>query len=361
MGGVSSRFAFRFEDLIAELFTILGYSVEREASVPGNDVRAADIIARKDTEIVKAIEVKWTHRPDVYLRVLRQWSPDVARLKADNVQALLVASGYVKKSRRDWAESEFGIKIWDRANILEAARGTSVQDSLERLFEEAGRWPLLPTEGNAVIASASSSEATQDEEAADDLPKQVRGEALIARLDDIKKGDDGAKDYENLCKEIVDYLFGDALADPRPQARLDDKLSILDIVYRVKSHSPFWSALTRDFRARVIVFECKNYDGPVGPMQVFTTERYMSVVALRPICFVLSRTAAHKHAKIAAQGAMRETGKLLIFLDDEIIKKMLRLRDDQVLGGKDSVAWSNNEPTEVIDQEIYDFLATMPR
>jgi len=30
---------------------------------------------------------------------------------------------------------------------------------------------------------------------------------------------------------------------------------------------------------------------------------------------------------------MRETGKLLIFLDDEIIKKMLRLCDAQILGG----------------------------
>ena len=58
---------------------------------------------------------------------------------------------------------------------------------------------------------------------------------------------------------------------------------------------------------------------------------------------------------------MRETGKLLIFLDDEIIKKMLRLCDAQILGGEDPVAWSNNEPTEVLDQEIYDFLATMPR
>ncbi|NKJ08885.1 hypothetical protein FHT29_005899 [Rhizobium sp. SG741] len=35
---------------------------------------------------------------------------------------------------------------------------------------------------------------------------------------------------------------------------------------------------------------------------------------------------------------MRETGKLLIFLDDEIIKKMLRLRDAQILGGEDPVA-----------------------
>jgi len=358
---VSSRFGFRFEDLVAELFKILGYGVEREASVPGNDIRTADIIARKDTEIVKAIEVKWTHRSDVYLRVLRQWAPDVARLKTEDVQALLVASGNIDQSRRDWAENEFGIKIWDRADILEAAHGTPLQMLLERLFEEAEHWPFALSEGNGVIAAANSVEATQDEGGADDLPKQVRGELLIERLDDIQKGDDGAKDYENLCEEIVDYLFGDALADPRKQARLDDKLSILDIVYRVKSHSPFWSALTRDFRARVIVFECKNYDGPIGPMQVFTTERYMSVVALRPICFVLSRTTAHKHAKIAAQGAMRETGKLLIFLDDEIIKKMLRLRDAQILGGEDPVAWSNNEPTEVLDQEIYDFLATMPR
>ncbi|MBB2801529.1 UNVERIFIED_ORG: hypothetical protein GGE36_004589 [Rhizobium etli] len=198
-----------------------------------------------------------------------------------------------------------------------------------------------------------------DDAEQDDAPMQPRGEQLIALLSAVEYGAEHASEYELVCEEIVDYLFGGVLLDGRRHPRLDDGLSILDIVYRVKSQDQFWSALARDFRARVIVFECKNYTGPVGPMQVFTTERYMSTVALRSVCFVLSRTAAHPHAIVAAQGAMRETGKLIIFLHDEDLATMLRLRDTQV--NEHPASWADNDPTEILDQKIYEFLATMPR
>ena len=101
----------------------------------------------------------------------------------------------------------------------------------------------------------------------------------------------------------------------------------------------FWETLTRDFRARVVVFECKNYSEPLGPLEVYTTERYMSLGALRPICFVLSRKPVHAHAELAAFGAMRKFGgKLLIFLSDEDLVAMLRMRAAQLRDGPLNIA-----------------------
>ena len=160
--------------------------------------------------------------------------------------------------------------------------------------------------------------------------------------------------------EIIEYLFGEHLLDARPQARLEDGLSILDVVYRVNPSHIFWETLTRDFRARVIVFECKNYTDPVGPQQVYTTERYISTGALRPICFLLTRKPPHEHAELAAFGAMRESGKLLIFLSDKDLGEMLKVRDAQILNSKDP-ADQDNDPTILLDQKIYDFIARLPR
>ncbi|ANL47545.1 hypothetical protein AMC87_CH02879 [Rhizobium phaseoli] len=356
MTTLQQRFAFRFEFLVRQLVVHLGYDLlDNEFWSSAGPGLRPDVLAKGPREQMLHAEIKWTHRPDVRLKQLRDWSAVAARYRRDGEQALLVASGVVEPVRREWAENEFDIQIWDRTSILEKSNGSALHEEFEELFAEASSLsaiaaevplgPTVPKEGGDAVQ--------------DDAPMQPRGDQLIARLATVDHGAGHAGEYELVCEEIVDYLFGGALLDGRRHPRLDDGLSILDIVYRVKSQNQFWSALARDFRARVIVFECKNYEGPVGPMQVFTTERYMSTVALRSVCFVLSRTAAHPHAIVAAQGAMRETGKLIIFLHDEDLTTMLRLRDTQV--AEDPESWVDNDPTEILDQKIYEFLATMPR
>ncbi len=339
-----------FENLIHKLLQAKGYSVTRP--VGGIDT-GVDFIANKKGEAPKLVQVKWTKRPDLPLHSLRDWAASTGRFGAENGEPLLIASGYVENNRREWGQAEFNITIWDRSDVLRLAEGLPINAEFQKLFESAATQHFPGTQPLAAPIQAEPDSPPEDP------PSETKGDDLAEALDAVKLGKQGAKQYERVCEEIISYLFGDDLVDPRVQSRSDDKLSIVDIVYRVKAESSFWNALTRDFRARVIVFECKNYRGPVGPMQVFTTERYMSVAALRPVCFVLSRTRAHKHARVAAQGALRETGKLLIFLDDALIKQMLKERDVQILGGKEK--WVGNGPTEILDQEIYDFLATMPR
>jgi hypothetical protein len=116
----------------------------------------------------------------------------------------------------------------------------------------------------------------------------------------------------------------------------------------------------------------------IGQQQVHSTERYMSTNAMRPICFVLSREPPHRHALIAAYGALREGGKLLVFLSDDDLIEMLKLRDAQLTNARLTNALLMNEkltnvnqtkvdiyqgydPSIVIEQKIYKFLAETPR
>jgi hypothetical protein len=110
----------------------------------------------------------------------------------------------------------------------------------------------------------------------------------------------------------------------------------------------------------VVIFECKNYAGQVGPQHSYTTERYVGVGALRPICFLLSRQPPHEHAELAAAGAMRETGKLLVFLSDVDLIAMLKIKDVQ-LARTTNIPKPDNDPTIVLDQKIYEFIARLPR
>ena len=341
----------------------MGYDVDRATrATPGVPVVDVDIVAKKDGDIERLAEVRWTHRPQVYLKRLREWAAGVQVLTLGEAheKPLLIVSGSVEGARRQWAEGEFGIEIWDRDDLLRLAEVQGLLDEFRAFFLKSDEsWRTTPP---PPPLRASEQPIPYGDGGPEDgeLPTDPAGEGLISRLEALAPGTEDARKYERLCLEIISYLFGDGLVDPRPQQRSEDGLSIMDAVFRVKSTTGFWSILTRDFRARVIVFECKNYTKAVGPEQVYTTERYMTVSALRPVCFVLSRQGAHEHAMLAAAGALRESGKLMIFLSDADLAQMLRVRDAQLREERNG-EWEDNGPTVLLDQKIYDFLAQMPR
>ncbi|MET4455453.1 hypothetical protein [Bradyrhizobium sp. RT3b] len=364
--------ALEFERLCGNLLREAGYHVEEEVSAYTSHKQALrfDIVATLgDTK--RFIDVKWTRNNPVTLKQLRDWSANLASairfysagLLTNTVDGssmsqigILIVSGMVDSSHREWLESEFLIEVWDRARIMTL---TEVRENLRRDFTEAFR--TLDSLHADLISARKQKSA--DQPAGLHEPERAfggynRGSDLISQLRSISPGRADAYRYEKLCVEIVEYLFGAHLLDARPQMRVEDGLNVLDLVYRVNPAHLFWETLTRDFRARIIIFECKNYSDPVGPEQVYSTERYLSTSALRPICFLLTRKPPHQHAELAAFGAMRESGKLMIFLSDDDLIEMLRVRDAQ---GDLTETSTDNDPTIILDQKIYDFISRLPR
>ncbi|MER9924439.1 hypothetical protein NKJ84_16035 [Mesorhizobium sp. M0048] len=211
--------------------------------------------------------------------------------------------------------------------VDEASNGAR-EKAIREFFEEH---PGEAAVDSPLGLASNFSALLQDLPSADTKPLgDVQGSYLAERLKAIQPGKAGASEYEKTCSDIIDYLFGDFLLDARPQSRLEDDLSILDVVYRVKPGDMFWDTLTRDFRARLIAFECKNYTDKITPAQVHSTERYVNTSALRPICIMVSRKGANEHAESTAFGAMREGGKLFVFLSDSDLEQMLSVRDAQI-------------------------------
>lgn len=354
--------AVQFEDLCARILAAAGFDVEREvrAQVEGN-LLSIDARATRDRQ-VHLVEFKWTRLDPIPLRLLRDWAARITiyRLSFPGAKLALVVSGEVEDAHRSWILQQFGVEVWDR-NSLRALAQTSplLVRELDAIQADTRVLEEERSAKSSAVGEASTPEQTVEQEQPNP-PGEPTGEALIKRLQDIRPGRSGAKAYERVCVDIVDYLFGEHLVDARPQSRTEDGLHVMDVVYRVRPQHSFWNTLTRDFRARVVLFEFKNYSAAVKPQQVYTTERYMSAAAMRPVCFLMTRLPPHEHAQLAAVGAMRESGKLLIFLSDADVETMLRFRDAEV-AASNAGHRVDDDPTVVLDQKIYQFLATMAR
>lgn len=301
--------AKQFEDLCAALLQSLGHTVAREVAVGRFRL---DLVIRRNDTIEKVIEVKLVRENPGTLATLRDVISRAKSLLAGHSfgsdKQLLILSCSVADEHKAWLSKEFRLAIWDRNEILiQATKSRGLQNQLAAFFKEVDEVTSLVRIREATSSSldidASSPLATEEPLG---HPRDLRGTELCQQLADTPRGRQGAKRYETLIIDVLQYLFGDYLLDQRAQSRLEDRLSILDVVYRVGQGHPFWDTLTRDFRARVMVFECKNYSKPIMPNQLHTTERYISASALRPVCFLVTRFKPHKHTELAAFGAMRE-------------------------------------------------------
>lgn len=355
------RFEKRFENLVAEILRQSGFDTVVQEAPLGEDGRSirVDALASRADGTVVPVEVKLTAKPG--LSDLRRYGAQSAAMArwAKMSRPLLVVGADLNPEHRAWAESEYAIEIWDAAELFR--RAGRFRPELMSLLKEVAASPAHRSAEEREAMLRAIGFIVDPEPSAEPNPGAMIGQGLIDRLKAVPPGKKGAKAYEAVCRDIITYLFGDDLLDGRSQMQTMDGMNVYDLVYRVSPQKPFWSTLTRDFRARVVLFECKNYTKPISAMQVFTTERYLSAGVLRPICFVLSRKGAHSHAVQATFGAMRDSQKLLVILSDEDLEEMLKMRDAQLsLGGTDAEQLKN-DPTEILDQRIYDFIAGIPR
>ncbi len=53
--------------------------------------------------------------------------------------------------------------------------------------------------------------------------------------------------------------------------------------------------------------------------QVYSTEKYLYEKAKRKVCFLISRKGPTENAVVVCQGAMREDGKLILNLDEDML------------------------------------------
>jgi hypothetical protein len=326
--GPVSRRGLRAEELIAELFRQLGYEV-----VPNVRIRGIEVDFLINCEGLRSpVEISAPSSSRTNLGKIRT---DAARLQVlveaepDIGSPILVTLSRLTDSAREWAQNEFDLRIWDLDTILEKARPFSnLYRSLTKISAE------VPNYDNETLSSSTVTEH----------------EVLIRELEDhIRANTISPSEYESLCMRVFAHVFDPDLYGFKTQARTSDNANRYDFICRIKSGNPFWDSIRSDFRTKAILFECKNYDDLITADEIYSTERYLYAGGLRTVCFLISRLGPNKGCIGAAQGAMREAGKLILLLSNKDMIELIKLKSQE------------NGAESYLDERIWNFVISLPR
>ncbi len=160
---------------------------------------------------------------------------------------------------------------------------------------------------------------------------------LIRKLKDCKSGKKYSGDYENICEEIIRTLFeADYFNRLTRQHKTKDECFRMDLIGSLKinqsnkeSMHPLWQMLVQHYNSHFVVFEFKNYSKEIDQNLIYITEKYLFDAALRNVAFIISRKGFSRSAKFAAEGCLKEHGKLILDVTEEALVKMLEATSDE--------------------------------
>lgn len=230
---------------------------------------------------------------------------------------LLLLLGEVPEEYKKACYHRNSIAIWDIANILYYVK------DLPELFEDLANlayFPIADTDPLPPYGWKPSTRLYRDAVAV--IPHNFE-----TRLRECGAGKRHAQAYEEICGDILRYLFGEEFSLYSSQHKTGDELFRMDVLCALKGTSAFWNLLIQHYNTRFVVFEFKNYAVPLPQNLIFVTEKYLFNAALRNVAIIISRYGFSKHAAAASEGCLKESGKLMIDVTDEDLIAMLRKKE----------------------------------
>lgn len=316
--------ALEFESVIANLFEALGYNVTREVRIEGVSI---DLIAeQKDKKHAVEVSLSNSRAAITRIRAVAERLSSIGWNDLGFSIPIVVIGVDISHDAKVWTETQYPIHIWDRDFLLaQAAVAPELALKLQALTE----------------SSTPQQRSTETDTQGSQLEKFLELSILDNKLSSTQ--------YEDLCLSVFRYLFDPHLYGFEKQKQTTDGGNRYDFICRIQHGDGFWDGIRQDFRTKAILFECKNYTDKIGPDQVYSTERYLFAGALRTVCILVSRLGPTDAAIRAAQGAMRESGKLIILLSNADMIEMLKLKSQ------------NDAPENFIDKRIWDFVVSLSR
>lgn len=208
--------------------------------------------------------------------------------------------------------------VWDISNLLFLTQGNAgLRDRVSQIAqfsitniaakEPYGWYPVRQSDA-AVLASRSVNKTAQE---------------LLFRLRKCPTGQKFATQYENVCTDIIKFLFMERFNKIRTQCRTKDGLFRMDMVCALKDAGSFWGLIRHHYNSHFIVFEFKNSGKPLKQDLIYSTEKYLFDAALRNVSVMISRKGFSSNAAMAADGCLKEHGKLILDISDNDLVKMI--------------------------------------
>ena len=250
---------------------------------------------------------------------------------------LLVVPSRIPSFEKDEIYTRFKIIVLDIENLVFYSKNSP--DLLKKL-SQITYFPLDYIEGApskeieraGLSVSLNTGEIIYESEREDTEARE-----LIQQLKKCKSGKTHSSDYENVCEKIVRTLFeANYFNTLTRQHKTKDEHFRMDLIGSLKinqsneeSMHPLWQMLVQHYNSHFVVFEFKNYSKEIDQNLVYITEKYLFDAALRNVAFIISRKGFSKSAKFAAEGCLKEHGKLILDVTEDDLIKMLDAKSDK--------------------------------
>ena len=161
---------------------------------------------------------------------------------------------------------------------------------------------------------------------------------LRTRLSQCADGFPGWQEFENVCVEVLSYLFVPPLTEPIIQPRTYSGIDRRDAVFpnRNMDSSTNWGRLYHEFDARMILCEFKNYDKvDIGKEETNQTRNYLTKPMGR-LAMMCCNRPPDGPAHIKRNTIFSEEEKVILFVTKDHLVEMLSIKER----GEDPFKWS---------------------
>lgn len=249
---------------------------------------------------------------------------------------LLLVFSKIPTFQKDEIYKRYQIIVWDIENLVFYSKDNPV---LLKQLSQITYFPIDYVEGQP-SKEAEKVELTQisiGNKIVYEVEEDDEANALIKRLQACKSGKKYSGEYEDVCEEILRFLFeANYFNRLTRQHKTKDEHFRMDLIGALKinqnneeSIHPLWQLLVQHYNSHFVVFEFKNYAKEIDQNLIYITEKYLYDSALRNVAVIVSRKGFSKSAKFAAEGCLKEHGKLVFDIKDEDLIEMLNLKSDK--------------------------------
>lgn len=321
-----------FETIVYKILKRQGYQIE---IVPQRKDLCYDLQADKGEEHF-AIEVKGWEGPPISRDIVHRL--EEAARKEKRTPVLISANPDLERVRAELLLS-FGTVILSIQNLMYMAAGDlELENALKGVlgYSLEGLEPVSPP-----ILLDHQNAGTEETD-------MVRIMERVGSWDAEKESNTG---YEDLCCEVLKILFDADLSLWKRQQCSNDGLDRFDLVCRIKDENVkgFWKLLENHYESKYIVFEFKNYKGPITQKEITITSKYLYKKALRGAAIMISANGADAGAFKESRGILRDESKLIINLSNSDLVEMLKRKMD------------HKDPAEYLGEKLDELLIRLEK
>ncbi|WP_411739857.1 hypothetical protein [Peribacillus sp. S4] len=152
---------------------------------------------------------------------------------------------------------------------------------------------------------------------------------LVEKLNECPPGHSHWNDFEEICTEILTFLFVPPLRNPHTQAKTYSGIDRRDAVFPnwEDQGDSTWAKIRRELNAKLILFEFKNYDtSDVGKEEILQTKNYIRE-AMGKLGIICSTKLPNKAAHIKRNTIYSQDGTVILFITTEKLVEMLYIKE----------------------------------